>query len=91
MSKPKGREVRENKLNQVQEGGLDVTEREVGGPQVLAYFGTDVDRGKGTVRVDVGGVVGIGTEGGDEVRGCSGVKVLGPGDVTKELAVDEFL
>ena len=45
MSKPKGRESGENKLNRVQEGGLDVSEGELGGPQVLAYFGTDVDRG----------------------------------------------
>jgi len=36
-------------------------------------------------------VMGIGTEGGDEVRGCVGVKVLGPGDVIEELAIDEFL
>jgi len=58
---------------------------------VLAYFGTDVDWGKGTVGVDVDGVVGIGTEGGDEVQGYGGVKVLGLGDVVEELAVDEFL
>jgi len=53
VSEPKGRETRENKLNQVQEGGLDVTKGEVGGPRVLAYFGTDVDQGKGAVGVDV--------------------------------------
>ena len=58
---------------------------------MLAYFGTDVDWGKGAIRVDVDRVVGISTEGGDEVRGCGSVEVLGPGDVTKELAVDEFL
>jgi len=58
---------------------------------VFAYFGTDVDWGKGAVRVDVDGVVGISAEGGDEVRGCGGVKVLGPGDVAEELAIDEFL
>jgi len=58
---------------------------------VLAYFGTDVDRGKGAVRVDVDRVMGVGTEGGDEVRGCGGVKVLGPGDVIEELAVDKLL
>jgi len=58
---------------------------------VLAYFGTDVDQGKGAIRVDVDGVMGVGAEGGDEVRGCGGVKVLGPGDVIEELAIDEFL
>jgi len=91
VSEPKGREARENKLNQVQEGGLDVTEGELGGPQVLAYFGTDVDWGEGAVGVDMNGVVGVGAEGSDEVGGHVGVKVLGPGDMVEELAVDEFL
>jgi len=91
VSKPKGRETRKDKLNQVQKGGLDIAEGEIGGPQVLAYFGTDVDRGKGAVGVDVDGVVGVGAEGGDEIWGCVGVKVLGPGNVVEELAVDEFL
>jgi len=58
---------------------------------VLAYFGTDVDRGESAVGVDVDGVMGIGAEGGDEVWGCVGIEVLGPGDVVKELAVDKFL
>jgi len=58
---------------------------------VLAYFGTDVDRGKGTVGVDVDGVVGVGAEGSDKVGGCVGIEVLGPGDVVEELAVDELL
>jgi len=58
---------------------------------VLAYFGTDVDRGKGTVGVNMDGVVGIGVEGGDEEWGCGGVEVLGPGKVVKELTVDKFL
>jgi len=58
---------------------------------VLAYFGTDVDRGESAVGVDVDGVVGVGAEGGDKIRGCVGVEVLGPGDVIEELAVDEFL
>jgi len=91
VSKPKGREARKDKLNRVQKGGLDVTERKIGGPWVLAYFGTDVDQGKGAVGVDVDRVVGVGAEGGDEIWGCGGVKVLGPGDVVEELAVDEFL
>jgi len=58
---------------------------------VLAYFGTDVDRGESAVGVDVDGVVGVGAEGSDEVWGCVGVEVLGPGDVVEELAVDKFL
>jgi len=91
VSEPKGREARENKLNQVQKGGLDVTEGELGGPRVLAYFGTDVDRGEGAVGMDMDGVMGVGAEGGDEVQGCVGVEVLGPGDVVEELTVDEFL
>jgi len=91
VSKPKGRETREDKLDRVQKGGLDIAEWELGGPQVLAYFGTNVDRGEGAVGVDVDRVVGVGAEGSDEVGGCVGVEVLGPGDVVEELAVDKFL
>ena len=91
MSKPKGREARENKLDQVQKGGLNISKWELGGPRVLAYFGTDVDRGEGAVGVDMDGVMGVGAERGDEVWGCVGIKVLGPGDVVEELAVDELL
>jgi len=91
VSEPKGREARENKLDQVQKGGLDISERELGGPRVLAYFGADVDRGEGTVGVDVDGVMGIGAEGGDEVGRCVSVEVLDPGDVIEELAVNELL
>jgi len=91
MSEPKGRKMRENKLNRVQKGGLDIAEGKLGGPRVLAYFGTDVDRGEGAVGVDVDGVVGVGAEGSDKVGGCVGVETLGPGDVIEKLAVDEFL
>ena len=58
---------------------------------MLAYFGTDVDWGKGAVGVDVDRVMGVGAEGSDEVGGCVGVEVLGPGDMIEELAVDELL
>jgi len=58
---------------------------------VLAYFGTDVDRGEGTIGVDMDGVMGIGMEWGDEEWGCGGVKVLGLGNVVKEPAVDKLL
>jgi len=51
--------VRKNKLNRVQKGGLNVAERELGGPRVLAYFGTDVDRGESAVGVDVDRVMGV--------------------------------
>jgi len=91
VSEPNGRETRENKLDRVQKGGLDISEWELGGPRVLAYFGTDVDQGKGTVRMDVDGVMGVGAEGSDEVRGCVGVEVLGPGDMIEELAVNKLL
>jgi len=91
VSKPKGREARKDKLNRVQKGGLDIAEGELGGPWVLAYFGTDVDRGESAIRVDVDRVMGIGAEGSDEVGGCVGVEVLDPGDVIEELAVNELL
>jgi len=91
VSEPKGREAQENKLDRVQKGGLDISEREFGGPRVFAYFGTDVDRGESAVGVDMDGVMGVGAEGGNEVRGCVGVEVLGPGDVIEELAVNELL
>jgi len=91
VSEPKRREARKDKLNRVQKGGLDIAEGKLGGPRMLAYFGTNIDRGEGAVGVDVDGVVGIGVEGGDEVRGCVGVEILGPGDVIEELAVDKFL
>jgi len=91
VSEPKGREAGEDKLNRVQKSGLDIAKGELGGPRVLAYFGTNVDRGESAVGVDVDGVMGVGAEGGDEVRGCVGVEVLGPGDVIEELAVDELL
>jgi len=83
--------MRENKLNRVQESGLNIAEGEVEGPQVLAYFGTDVDWGKDAIGVDVDGVVGVGAEGDNKVQGCGGVEVLGPGDVVEELAIDKFL
>jgi len=91
VSEPKGREARKDKLDQVQEGGLDVSEGEFRGPRVLAYFGTDVDWGEGAVGVDMNGVMGVGAEGGDEVGGCVGVEVLSPGDMIEELAVNELL
>jgi len=91
VSEPKGREARKDKLNRVQKGGLDIAEGEFGGPRVLAYFGTDVDRGEGAVGVDVDGVVGVGAEGSDKVGGCVGIEVLSPGDVIEELAVNKLL
>jgi len=51
VSEPKGRKAGEDKLDRVQKGGLDISKGELGGPRVLAYFGTDVDRGEGAVGV----------------------------------------
>ena len=90
MREPNWREARKDELNQVQEGGLNITEGEVGGPQVFAYFGTDVDQRESTVRVDVDGVMGISMEGGDKEGGSSVVEVLDLWDGTEELATDEF-
>ena len=81
----------EDKLNQVQEGGLDVTEREVGGPQVLAYFGTDVDWGEHAIRMVIDRVVGISAERSDKEWGGGVVEVLDPWNGTGELATDKFL
>ena len=91
MSEPKGRETGEDKLNRVQKRGLDIAKGELGGPQMLAYFGTDVDRGESAVGVDVDRVMSVGTKGSDKVGGCVGVEVLDLGDVIEELAVDELL
>jgi len=49
VSEPNGGEARKYKFDRVQEGGLDIAEGELGGPRVLAYFGTDVDRGESAV------------------------------------------
>ena len=57
---------------------------------MLAYFGTDVDQGKGAVRVDVDGVEGISTERGDEERGLSLLKINLPGDSVEKVGVNEF-
>ena len=57
---------------------------------MLAYFGTDVDRGKGAVGVDVDGVEGIGMEWGDEKRCLSLLKIDPPGNVVEEVGVNEF-
>ena len=82
MRKPRRREARKDKFNQVQKGGLDVAEGEVKGPRVLAYFGTDVDQGKGAVGVDVDGVKGVGTEWSDEEGGLQLLKVDSSGNST---------
>ena len=55
---------------------------------MLAYFGTDVDRGEGAIGVDVDGVMGIGAERGDKEWRYGGFEDLGPGNVVEELAVD---
>ena len=57
---------------------------------MLAYFGTDVDRGESAVGVDVDGVEGVGAEWGDEVWGLGLLKIDLPSDVIEEVGVDEF-
>ena len=82
--------MRENKLNQVQKGGLNVTKGEVRGPRVLAYFGTDVDRGKGAVGVDEDGVEGVGAEWCDK-KWCLNLLEVNPScNSPKEVGVNKF-
>ena len=57
---------------------------------MLAYFGTDVDRGKGAVRVDEDGVEGVGAEWGDKEQGLSFLKIDLPCDVVEEVGVDKL-
>ena len=57
---------------------------------MLAYFGTDVDRGKGAIRVDEDGVEGVSAERGDKKWGLSLLKIDLPGDVVEEVGVDEL-
>ena len=57
---------------------------------MLAYFGTDVDWGKGTVGVDVDGVEGVGTERSDKKGGLNLLKIDLPCDGAKEIGVDKF-
>ena len=57
---------------------------------MFAYFGTDVDRGKGTVRVDEDGMEDVSAEQSDKERGLSLLKIDLPGDVVEEVGVDEF-
>ena len=47
---------------------------------MFAYFGTDVDRGKGSVGVDMDGVEGVGTEWSDEEGGLQLLKVDSSGN-----------
>ena len=57
---------------------------------MLAYFGTDVDQGKGTVGVDVDGVEGVSAEQGDEERCLSLLKINLPGNSVEEVSVDKL-
>ena len=57
---------------------------------MFAYFGTDVDRGKGAVGVDEDGVEDVGAERGDEERGLNLLKINLPGNVVEEVCVDEL-
>ena len=57
---------------------------------MLAYFGTDMDGGKGTIRVDMDGVEGISTEQSNEKWSLSLLKVDLPGNGVEEVSVDEL-
>ena len=57
---------------------------------MLAYFGTDVDRGESAVRVDVDGVESVGAERSDEKWSLNLLKIDLPGDVVEEVGVNEF-
>ena len=57
---------------------------------MLAYFGTDVDQGKGAVGVDVNGVEGVSVERGDKEGGLDLLKINLPSDVIEEVGVDEL-
>ena len=90
MRKPRRGKARKHKFNRVQKGGLDITEGEIEGPRVLAYFGTDVDWGEGAVGVDEDGVEGVGAEQGDKKGGLNLLKIDLPGNMIEEVGVDEF-
>ena len=57
---------------------------------MLAYFGTDVDRGKGAVGVDEDGMEDIGAERGDEEGGLDLLKIDLPNDMIEEVGVDKL-
>ena len=57
---------------------------------MLSYFGTNVDRGKGAVRVDVDGVEGIGVERSDKERGLNFLKIDPSCDSAEEVGVNEL-
>ena len=57
---------------------------------MLAYFGTDVDWGKGTARMDVDGVEGVGIEWSDKKGRLNLLKVNSPCDGTKEVSVNKL-
>ena len=57
---------------------------------MLAYFGTDVDRGEGAVRVDVDEVEGVGVERSDKKQCLNLLEVDSSCDSPKEVGVDEL-
>ena len=57
---------------------------------MLAYFGTDVDRGKGAVGVDEDGVEGVGAERGDKEWRLNLLKIDLPCNVVEEVCVNKF-
>ena len=57
---------------------------------MLAYFGTDIDQGEGTVGMDEDGVEGVSAEWGDKKQSLSFLKVLALRDSIEEVGVDEL-
>ena len=57
---------------------------------MLAYFGTDVDWGKGAIRVDVDGVEGVSMEWSDKKWCLSLLKVNPPCNGIEEAGVDKL-
>ena len=57
---------------------------------MLAYFGTDVDQGKGAIGVNEDGMEDVSAERSDEERGLNLLKIDLPGNVVEEVGVDEF-
>ena len=57
---------------------------------MLAYFGTDVDRGKGAVGVDKDGVEGVGMERSDKKQRLNLLEVDSPCNGPEEVGVNKF-
>jgi len=89
VSEPIGRELLENKLDQVDKGGLKVPEGEGSGMGMSANLGTKVNRRKRAVRLDPNIVEDVSLKQGDEGDGMV-IKVDDTGDKAKEILFYKF-